>query len=108
MDLAAQVGRQGTNRFGKLGEEWEGTRIEDPVNSVQSKSVDVKLLKPVQRILDEEVADFTTVGAIEVQSRSPGRAITLRTIGAVLAQVIAFRPEVLVNHLQRHLKFSRY
>src|SRR5882762_3668717 len=96
MDLAAQVGRQGTNRFGKLGEEWEGTRIEDSM-----KSVDVKLLKPVQRILDEEVADFITVGAIEVQSRSPGRAITVRKIRAVLAKVIALRPEVVVNHVQR-------
>src|SRR3981189_1109524 len=100
MDLAAQVGKQGTNRFGKLGEEWEGTRIEDSMNSVQSKSVDVKLLKPVQRILDEEVADFITVGAIKVQRRSPGRAITVRKIGAVLAKAIAFRPEVVVNHVQ--------
>src|SRR6267143_6860749 len=101
MDLAAQVGRQGINRFGKLGEEWEGTRIEDSMNSVQSKSVDVKLLKPVQRILDKEVADFITVGAIEVQSRSPRRAITVRKRGAVLAEVIALRPEVVVNHVQR-------
>jgi len=71
------------------------------MNSVQSKSVDVKLLKPVQRILDEEVADFITVGAIEVQSRSPGRAITVCKIGAVLAKVIALRPEVVLNHVQR-------
>src|SRR3979490_1241636 len=101
MDLAAQVGRQGINRFGKLGEEWEGTRIEDSMNSVQSKSVKVKLLKPVQRILDEQVADFITVGAIEVQSRSPGRAITVRKIWAELAKVIAFWPEVVVDHVQR-------
>ena len=101
MDFAAQVGRQGINRNGKLGEEWDGTRIEDSMNSVQSKSVDVKLLNPVQRILDEEVADFITVGAIEVQSRSPGRAITVRKIWAVLGKVIALRPEVVVNHVQR-------
>src|SRR6267143_5892330 len=101
MDLAAQFGRQGINRFGKLGEEWEGTRIEDSMNSVQSKSVDVKLLQPVHRILDEEVANFITVRAIEVQSRSPGRAITVRKIGAVVAKVIPFRSQMVVNHVQR-------
>src|SRR5258708_38958852 len=101
MEPAAQVGRQGINRSGKLGKEWEGTRIEDSMNGVQSKSVDVKLSKPVQRILDEEVADFITVGAIKVQSRSPGRAITVRKIWAELAKAIAFRPEGVVNHVQR-------
>src|SRR5579875_2011642 len=73
---------------------------------IQAQRVDVKFRQPIERVLDKEAADFIALRSIKIDRRSPGSAVTIRKIRAVFAQVVSFRAEVVINHVQRHRKFA--
>lgn len=86
----------------KLGKKREGAGVENPVYGVESQRIDVKILQPVQRVADKEMPHLVAVRPIEVQRRSPRRFVVIGEIRPVLAQVIAFRTQVVVDHVQSH------
>src|SRR5437660_3584627 len=58
-------------------------------------------LKPVQRILEKEAPHLVAVGAIVVERLSPRSAVTIGEVWTISGQIIAFRPEVVVHHVER-------
>ena len=67
----------------------------------------MKILKPVQRALNEEMPDVIALSAVKIQRRAPGRAIEVGEIRAVVVEVISLRPEMVVDHIETHGEFLR-
>ena len=87
-------------RLGQLGQDVDRALVEDRVDRVETQAVDVELADPVPRVLDEMPADALAVGAVEVDGRAPGRLVAVRVVRAVLPQVVALGPEVVVDHVE--------
>ena len=88
----------------ELLEKRQGGDIGDGVNGIEAKPIDAELGDPVQRILDEEAADLVGMRAVEIQRRTPGGAVPVGEVRAELREVVAFGPEMVVNHVQHHGK----
>jgi hypothetical protein len=73
------------------------------VHGVDAQAVEVELLQPVQRVVDEEVAHPAAARALEVDGRAPGRVQRrIEEVGCVGVQVVALGSEVVVDHVQQH------
>src|ERR1700733_4770594 len=72
------------------------------MDGVESKRVDMKIRNPLQRILNEVSANLIAAGAIEIDSLSPRCLVEVREIGAEIREVIPFRTEVVVDHIEHH------
>ena len=59
------------HRVGELLHERLRARIDDRVHGVEAQRVDVELVDPLQRVLDEEAAHVVAAGAVEVERRRP-------------------------------------
>src|SRR6266849_2897632 len=59
--------------------------IKNSVNGVEPQRVDVKILEPVEGVIDEVTANLIAVRTVKVERRSPGRFIAIRKIGTILA-----------------------
>ena len=57
---------------------------------------------PKEGVVDEEAPHLIAVRAVEVEGRPPGGVVALGEIRAVVGQVVAFRAQVVVNHVQDH------
>jgi hypothetical protein len=88
------------NRRGDFGEDVHGGKIEDAVNRVQPKAVDVALAHPVECVVDEIASDLVALWPIEVERLTPRRAVTVGEVGPELGQVVSFRPEVVVDDVE--------
>src|ERR1700722_3874258 len=75
--------------------------VENSVNRIQPQCIDVEVLDPVEGVLDEEPAHGVAVRPIEVDRFSPGRLVPRSEIGTEGAQVVSFRPEVVVDNVER-------
>src|SRR5579871_4888720 len=75
----------------KLCEEGVRAEVEDPMDSVETQRVDVKVLGPIERIIDEVAAHRVAIGAVEVDRFSPRRLVSRAEIGTVGAEIIPFR-----------------
>ncbi len=51
--------------------------VEHRMNGIESQAVELILLQPVQRVLDEEIAHGLAVLAVEVDRRTPGCLVAL-------------------------------
>ncbi len=73
------------------------------VDGVEAQAVEVVLREPVERVVNEEVAHGAAVGAVEVDRRTPRRAVPLsEELRRVAVQVIALRAEMVVDHVEQH------
>ncbi len=73
--------------------------IDDRVHGIEPQTIEAKLGKPVQHILREVVAHFTTA---EINRRSPrGMTIVAEELRSVEREVITVRPKVIVNHVEK-------
>src|SRR5260370_15610292 len=61
----------------QLRKKRERACVKNSVNGVESQRVNVKIVEPVERVLDEEMAHLITVRTVKVQRRSPGRFVTI-------------------------------
>ena len=77
--------------------------VTDRVHGVETQAVEVVFLQPVQCVFDKEIAHFAAALIVEIDCGAPGRVVAfgeeLRRVGM---QEIAFRPEVVVDHVQHH------
>ena len=69
MDLAA--GQRGAGVLGDLGDDGALAVVEDRVHGVEAQAVEVILLEPIERVVDEEVAHRPRLGAVEIDARRP-------------------------------------
>jgi hypothetical protein len=74
--------------------------VEDAVNRVQAKSVDVIFIEPIERVLDEEAPHAIAAWTIEVKGLTPGCVVTVGEVRTKLGQVIPFRAEVIVDDIE--------
>ena len=64
------------------------------------RRVDVKLVDPLQRVVDEEPAHVIAVRAVEVERRPPRRLVPVGEVRAVLAEVVPLGTEVVVDDVE--------
>src|SRR5690242_460281 len=96
-DAVADSGRKFVQNIGRR-------IVGDRMHGIQTQTVDMKLLEPIERVVQEEIANDTAPRAIEIDAASPWRLMAIgKKVGRVSMQVIAFRSEVVVNDvLQNH------
>src|SRR5205823_3386909 len=97
---AAERFAERVNRRGDLGEDVHGRKIEDAVDGVQTKAIEVALAHPIERVVDEVAPDLVTLRPIEVDRLTPRRAIPVGEVRPEFGQVISFRPEVVVDDVK--------
>ena len=95
--------RAGAHCGGELFEEVRGARVLHRMHRIQAQAVEVELLEPVERVVDEEVAHRARMLSVEVERRAPGRMPRLvEELRRVLAEVIPLRAEMVVDHVEQH------
>ena len=68
----------------------------------------MELLDPVERILDDQLADNITVWAVKIQRIAPGSFVPVTTdFREIPWKVIALRSEVVVDHIEEDHEAQR-
>ena len=101
VNLPAEAFGGGANLLLKLREEMVSAEVEDSVNRIKPKRIDVEVLDPIERVIDEEAADGVALRSVKVYCFSPWRLVTRSEIGPKEAQVVSFWAEVVVDHVER-------
>src|SRR4051794_5518260 len=70
------------------------------MHCVQAQCIDVKLDLPVEGILDKKSANLVAVLSVKVESLSPRGFIGIREVRAELRQIISFRTEMVIDHVE--------
>src|SRR5262245_16980851 len=83
-------------------QEGVGRTIHDGVYGVEPQGIDMARGDPVQGTLNEKLPDLITVWPVEVEAAPPRGLVALRKIRAKIVQIIAFRTEVVIHHIQHH------
>src|SRR5215472_2298207 len=65
------------NAFRELGHEVRAGIIADGVHGVDTQSVNAVLLDPIERVVNEVVADLAASWAVKVEGFSPGSSVPL-------------------------------
>jgi hypothetical protein len=80
----------------------DGIAIEDLMDGIQAKAVEMIVLRPIQGIADDIFFYSIRPGAIEIQIFPPRGMIHFGQIGAKTAQAIAFRPQMVIHYVQEN------
>src|SRR5689334_23120722 len=70
------------------------------MNGIQTEGVEVIVLQPMERVLDKESPDLIAAGTVEVDGIAPRSSVTIRKVRRVCAKVVAFRAEMVVDHVE--------
>ena len=77
--------------------------ILDRVDGVEAQPVEMKLLKPIFGVLDEEIAHGARVGSVKLDRIAPGRLVPAREeIRRIEPKEIPLGTEVVVNDVKQH------
>src|ERR1051326_3526562 len=79
-----------------------GAHIIDPVNSIKAKAVDMKVFKPIHRIVRKEISDSIAPGSVKIYGFSPWSFIVIRKIRPKFFQVISFGSQMIINNIQKN------
>ena len=74
----------------------------DGLHRVQPQAVEMILANPVQRVLHDEAAHMLAASSVVVHRFSPRRFVVRGKVRTEVAQVIAFWPEMVVDHVENH------
>ena len=87
-----------------LGEfDYQGrvARVDDGVDRVEAQPIDVELLEPIERVVNDEIANDLRPRPVVVDGVSPGRLVAIREeLWRVGRQVIPFGAEVIVDDVE--------
>ena len=72
------------------------------MDGIEAQRVDVELTLPIERILEKISPHVIALGPIEVQRISPCIPIFVGEIGSELLEVIPFRPQMVINDIERN------
>ena len=70
------------------------------MDGVQAQSVDMEIRDPLQRVVDKVAAHFVAVSLFEIKGLAPGRLIHIGEIESEMREIVSFRTQVVVNHVQ--------
>ena len=77
------------------------------MGGIEPKSVEVKLVNPVECIFQKKPTDMSGIFAVEIHGRTPGRFVPGgEIVGRVGSEVVAVRSQVVVNHIQENGHFQ--
>ena len=68
---------------------------------VQPQPVHVVVAEPLECVVDEEAPDVVTAGSIQVHCVAPRRVVAVGQVRPEFHEVVAVRPEVVVDHVQQ-------
>jgi hypothetical protein len=86
-----------------LGHDVRRGIVGDGVDRIHAQPVEVELLDPVERVVDEEGAHVLRALAVEVDRRTPrGLVRGVEELGRIEREVVALGPEVVVDHVEQH------
>ena len=85
-----------------LLEDVHGRLVDERVHGVEAEGVDVEALEPHERVLDDEATHLVAVRAVEVDGRAPRGLADLVVDRHEDRQVVAVRPEVVVDDVEAH------
>ncbi len=77
-----------------------GGKIVDGMHRIEPQGIDMIVPEPVQSVLQEVAPYLVAVRSVKVDRLAPGGAIVVGEVGSEVTQVIAFRAEVVVNHVE--------
>jgi len=97
---AAHLGRQRRGGVGQLGEVVACGVVLELVHGVEAQRVDVVVAEPSARVVDEERPHDLGTGVVEVDRRPPRRLVGLREVRREPGEVVAARPEVVVDDVE--------
>src|SRR5947209_1688202 len=83
-------------------QEVQRAEIENSMDRVQPKRVEVILVKPIECILPEKSPYLVAPRSVVIDGLSPWRAISIREIWAVSSKIIPFRTKMVVDNVQSH------
>src|SRR5436190_16797203 len=72
------------------------------MHGVDAQSVAVKLVDPLQRVVDEEPAHVVAARPVEIERESPRRFVAIGEVRTELGEVVSFRTEVVVDHVEEN------
>src|SRR5260221_11748205 len=87
---------------GHLMQHMIRAEVEDLVDRVEPQRVDMVRSQPVQRVVDEEGPYLGALRPVKIDRGTPWCAITVGKVGAILAQVVSFRAQMVVDDVQHH------
>jgi hypothetical protein len=88
------------NGFPDFVQDVLGTKIEDAMDGVDSKTIDMIFRHPVKGIINDEVSDLIALRTIEVDRRTPWGLIAVGKIGSIIGKVVPLRPQMVVDYIQ--------
>src|SRR5206468_4862126 len=77
VDVPSEVARAIAHGRRQILKKWLRGMIDDRVHCIDAQRVDVKLIDPHQRVVNEKPADMIAVWAVEVQRLAPWRLVTV-------------------------------
>ena len=98
----------GAHAVGQLDQNMRAGIIQDRMHRIQAQAVEVVLMQPVERVMDEKLAHLATAAAIEIDRRAPGCVVPFGEERAgVEVEIIPLRPEVVIDHIQQDHQAAR-
>src|ERR1039457_6788348 len=89
--------------FCQLGQDVRTRIVNDGVNRVQAKTVEMIFLQPVQRIMNKVITNRPAVRAIEIDRWPPRSRVAIgEKLRYIEPEIISFWPKVVVNHIKEH------
>src|ERR1700719_2017555 len=96
------------NSFRQLGENVRPRIISNSVHRVETQSIEVVLLEPVQRVVNEEIAHCPGARTVKVDRLSPRSAVTVgEELRCVETERVAFRAEVVIDNVKKNHQILR-
>src|ERR1041384_1861073 len=86
--------------LGDLCEQVARADVYDAMDGVEPKRVHVILSQPVERVVNEITTHAVRVLLVEVEGIAPRRAVVVIEDGRVVAKIVAFGAEVVIDHIQ--------
>src|SRR5262249_51568256 len=102
MNMAVR-GHRASNGICQLREDMGDRVVHDGMNRVKPQPVEVILLQPVQRVMNEEIANGPALWSVEIDAITPGAAVPLgKELRRIRSKIVSFRAEMVVHNIQQN------
>ncbi len=81
--------------------EVDGGLVDDAVGGVEPEAIDMIFTNPVKRVFDEEATHIVTPRTINVDGIPPGGVVAVGEVIAILREVVAFWPKMVIDNVQQ-------
>ena len=100
MDAAVEMHRFAIHHRRQFFQKIDGGEVEHGMNGVEAQGVNMKVAQKIDSVLNKVAAHLVATRAIKVDGIAPGRVIAVGEIGAIVPQIIALGPQMVIDHIQ--------